>query len=670
MTFSDTETGARFLCSLDGATAAACTSPHQLTALGDGAHTFSVVARDAAGNVSPAASGSWVVDLTPPPAPRITTGPASVTNSTTAVFQLFDADPSAALTCSLDGAAFVACGPSATYVNVPEGAHTFDVKAADSLGNAASAARFGWTVDLTAPTPPSILTGPGAATNHPVATFTFDAHDAASLECALDSTTAYSACSSPLATGSLAEGSHTLLVRGVDGVGNKTSATPYAWLVDTVPPPAPTVTGPATLTRETSAAFTISDTDPTVTFTCSLDGATASACASGLSLQQVAEGSHTLSVIAVDPARNTATTSYAWTVDATAPSVRVTLPTTLTSSASASFSENVRGVTAASLALRFADPTAAKATQLTCRNGAGAAVSCAAGPVRAATLRPLTLLVPGQHYAVVANPAGDATITDTAGNTLAAKSVAFRAARVVEENSPSVSASWNNVTAASAYGGAYRREHLAGADATYPFTGTSVTWYTVTGPSQGVALVSVDGVAKPAVNNYAATASYRVRRTVGGLAAGAHTLRVVVSGRKGSFRALGTYVALDAIEVGGVRVTNPAFATRWCRTALASASGGHVTAADLPGAAAALSFRGTSVIWQTVSAPRGGKARLYVDGLLKGTYDNWSSTPTFGVRHAVSGLTDAVHTVRLVVLGTHRVGATGSLVVLDRWLVG
>ena len=48
----------------------------QLTALAEGAHTFAVMARDAAGNLSTASSGAWTVDTTPPPAPSVTTGPA------------------------------------------------------------------------------------------------------------------------------------------------------------------------------------------------------------------------------------------------------------------------------------------------------------------------------------------------------------------------------------------------------------------------------------------------------------------------------------------------------------------------------------------------------------------------------------------------------------------
>ena len=50
------------LCSLDGSEFAPCLSPVGYVGLGDGAHTFTVYARDRAGNVSIEASRSWTVD--------------------------------------------------------------------------------------------------------------------------------------------------------------------------------------------------------------------------------------------------------------------------------------------------------------------------------------------------------------------------------------------------------------------------------------------------------------------------------------------------------------------------------------------------------------------------------------------------------------------------------
>lgn len=62
--FSATETGASFRCSVDGAAAAACPTPHTLNNLAPGNHSISVAAVDLAGNVdaSPAVRDWAIVD--------------------------------------------------------------------------------------------------------------------------------------------------------------------------------------------------------------------------------------------------------------------------------------------------------------------------------------------------------------------------------------------------------------------------------------------------------------------------------------------------------------------------------------------------------------------------------------------------------------------------------
>ena len=73
ISFSASEVGSRFECSLDGAPFAACTSPATLSGLANGAHAFEVRAVDAAGNIDTTpARASWLVETsvplpTPPP---------------------------------------------------------------------------------------------------------------------------------------------------------------------------------------------------------------------------------------------------------------------------------------------------------------------------------------------------------------------------------------------------------------------------------------------------------------------------------------------------------------------------------------------------------------------------------------------------------------------------
>ena len=61
---------------------------------------------------------------------------------------------------------------------------------------------------------------------------------------------------------------------------------------------------------------------------------------------------------------------------------------------------------------------------------------------------------------------------------------------------------------------------------------------------------------------------------------------------------------------------------------------------------------------------------MYVDGNLMATVDNYSAATHSGVARVVRGLSDAVHSLRIVVLGKHRAASTGSSIVVDRFLIG
>lgn len=69
------EAGASLDCSADGGVWRACASPVALSGLAAGAHSFSVRATDAAGNIGNAATASWVI-ITPIMAPTPLTAPA------------------------------------------------------------------------------------------------------------------------------------------------------------------------------------------------------------------------------------------------------------------------------------------------------------------------------------------------------------------------------------------------------------------------------------------------------------------------------------------------------------------------------------------------------------------------------------------------------------------
>ena len=162
-TFSDTETGVSFRCSLDGAAYAACSSGVAYTSLSSTAHVFAVKAQESGGALSSAATYNWTIITTPPPPPAISSGPASLTNSTSATFDFSDGEPGVTFLCSLDGAAYTICTSPASYTALGNGAHTFVVEAMDAAGNVSTLATYNWTVN-TAPSFGTVANGQTGST--------------------------------------------------------------------------------------------------------------------------------------------------------------------------------------------------------------------------------------------------------------------------------------------------------------------------------------------------------------------------------------------------------------------------------------------------------------------------------------------------------------------------
>jgi hypothetical protein len=663
--------GDTYTCKLDAEAAAPCVSPWTRNGLADGSHTLTVTPFDLVPNAGTPASVTWVIDTVAPAAPSLVTGPAAHTQSTDAEVVFADlALDVASHTCTLDGVS-AACFSPFDASGLGLGGHTFSVTSSDAAGNTSPALSLGWTVDAVSG-PAAFVSGPSSPSNATHPTFDWIATDdlTDAFRCQLDG-----GAWAPCATGDSVDvtaGTHTFSVQASSDTGTTWSdSVSWTWVTDLTGPVqqpnagggVPANSGPVTSTP----TFTFTNPDPTTIagFVCSLDGGPWVPCASGYT-PNVGDGAHTLQIATVDQAGNRGgVLSYTWTLDTHAPLGALAFPTTLSGPAKVTFGENVLGVTAATVKLVLAGTTSTVATSQSCLDATAHAVACT-GAVRSVVLNHAARFVPGQRYAFVVSSA----VHDAAGNPASAPATVFRALRVLQESELAVVQGWAPKTSSAAYGGKYLQSRLPGATATYAFRGTTVTWYSTLGPAMGTAKVYCGTTLKGTVNNYAATSKWRVGRTVKCSSATANnTLRIVATGLKGSKLGKGAYVVVDGVKVGTAAVvTNPVVTQRWGTTASSLASGGRYGQADQANESFQLTFRGTSITWRTLMGRGMGKAKVYVDGVYKGTFDQYASTTKAATR--TWKLTDKVHTIKVVATGTQRSGATATRVVLDSLTVG
>ncbi len=321
---------ATFECALDGAAFTVCPgSGRSYSALPDGDHVFRVRAANANGPDPTPAERAWRVDnLAPTTTITSGPGPGAVVKPAAAIFRFVADESTVEFECSLDGAAFSGCSAPEAYPGLADGAHVFNVRARDGAGNLGAPASRSFTVDGTAPSV-SITGGPGAGStiSDPSPSFSFAASEpGSSFECSVDGG-AFAGCSSPRALNSVGEGPHTFEVRATDPAGNTGPPAARSFTVDTVAPGVSITSGPGegSTVSPAAASFGFTSDDPSAGFLCSVDGSVAAACSPPRSLPGLADGPHSVTVAAIDPAGNrSAPASRRFTVDGTGPSVRFT----------------------------------------------------------------------------------------------------------------------------------------------------------------------------------------------------------------------------------------------------------------------------------------------------------------------------------------------------------
>ncbi|MEI6448035.1 MAG: hypothetical protein WCO96_09185, partial [Actinomycetes bacterium] len=325
-TFLGVETAGSYLCSVDGGAWTECASPKIAPGLGAGSHTFAVKQIDRAGNVGSASTHSWLIDLTPPPPPTVTSRPPARTDSLSATFSM-TGEPGATFLCSLDGDPPIPCTSpySVTISKLVDGPHEMAISQVDASGNAGSPVTVGWSVDLTNPLPPTLTSSLPTRTRQTSASVSFTGRAGASFSCSLDGAP-FSQCSSPKVVEGLGDGVHTLRVRQTAQSGMVGEPTTITWEVELTPPPTPQITAqPQPVTNRRDATFAFSGA-PGNKLQCSRDGRAFKACVSPVTLTNVWKGSHSFAVQQIDDLGNRSASATArWTIDIAPPAPPVFL---------------------------------------------------------------------------------------------------------------------------------------------------------------------------------------------------------------------------------------------------------------------------------------------------------------------------------------------------------
>jgi hemolysin type calcium-binding protein/putative glycosyl hydrolase/Big-like domain-containing protein len=317
--FVSDDPGAAFQCGMDDDPLQSCPTSYSPRPLADGAHSLSVRAVDAAGNVSETRSRSFTVDTTAPKA-TITAGPpeGSTSGARTPTFRFASTEPDVTFSCRLDAAGFAPCSSPYTTPTLADGEHSFHVRAIDQAGNLGQPATRSWRVGLAIAGGPS----PGSATNDPTPSFSFSSPDGGGFTCSIDGA-APQACTSPYTAPSLSEGDHTFTVRQGAASASRN------FTVDTTPPPVALTSGPAngSAINDPTPTFRFSSSEPRVSFECRYERQGFSACSdprSDTPGSPLRDGLQTFRVRAVDVAHNASEPLLrSFTVDTVPPRVTI-----------------------------------------------------------------------------------------------------------------------------------------------------------------------------------------------------------------------------------------------------------------------------------------------------------------------------------------------------------
>jgi hypothetical protein len=237
-------------------------------------------------------------------------------------------------------------------------------------------------------------------------------------------------------------------------------------------------------------------------------------------------------------------------------------------------------------------------------------------------------------------------------------------------------AGWGRTTGVpDMFNGTANWSHVAGATATFRFTGTQVALHAVRDVDQGRMTIAVDGGTPVTVDDYApARNASGVVWTSPVLAAGPHTLTIVNTGQRNP-ASTGINIALDRADVTASAAATAvdgtdarfAYGSGWgVTTGVADMFNGTANWSFTAGSTATLSFTGTRVALHAVRDVDQQIMALSLDGGAEVNVDNYAAARNAaGVAWTSPVLAAGSHTLRIRVTGTKNAASSGWNVALD-----
>ncbi len=246
-------------------------------------------------------------DMTSPQI-RIVSSPELLTRLSTASFELSSDEP-AALLYSTDGVNYFPTDSTLIISDLSEGGHEIFVKGVDASNNESEIIKYKWTVDLT---PPEISFDSGVADISNNAGINFSMSDAnpGILVYQLDGddpVTAGESVSIILPSDGSADGKHSIVITAYDAAGNKSDEYSRTWTHDTI---APVIAFKAVPDGEEKTRFEVSyENDEPGAVTITINGNETD------SIENLADGIYTFTVVMTDEASNTATEAVTFSLE-------------------------------------------------------------------------------------------------------------------------------------------------------------------------------------------------------------------------------------------------------------------------------------------------------------------------------------------------------------------